>query len=210
MNVLSLLKNEDSPELKLLCVFVFDILISKLTNKNIPTHFPPSLNDQKFPVFVTWSKGKGKDLRGCIGTFYPDDLKKNLENYGLSAAFRDSRFPPISKEEIEDLNCGISILIDFEDAKDCYDWEVGKHGIQIYFEENGQQSATFLPEVPIEHNMDKKTTLQHLIEKAGYHGKLSKVDKKIKMRRYQSIKIFMSYKEYLNYKKNEKIKTQDL
>ena len=51
--------------------------------------------------------------------------------------------------------------------------------------------------------MDKKTTLQHLIEKAGYYGKLTDVDKKIKMRRYQSIKIFMSYKEYLNYKKNE-------
>ena len=148
-------------------------------------------------------KRKRKNLRGCIGTFYPDDLKKNLENFGLNAAFKDSRFPPISKEEIEDLNCGISILINFEDARDCYDWEVGKHGIQIYFEKNGQHSATFLPEVPIEHNMDKKTTLQHLIEKAGYYGKLTDVDKRIKMRRYQSIKIFMSYKEYLNYKKNE-------
>ena len=57
---LSLLENEDSPELKLLCVFVFDILISKLTNKKIPTYFPPSLQNQKFPVFVTWSKGKEK------------------------------------------------------------------------------------------------------------------------------------------------------
>ena len=187
MSSISLFQNEDSPELKLLCVFVFDILISKLTNKNIKTHFPPSLINEKFPVFVTWTKGK----------------EKNLENFGLTAAFKDSRFPPISKEEIEDLNCGISILINFEDARDCYDWEVGKHGIQIYFEKNGQHSATFLPEVPIEHNMDKKTTLQHLIEKAGYHGKLTDVDKMIKMRRYQSIKIFMSYKEYLNYKQKE-------
>ncbi len=67
-----------------------------------------------------------------------------------------------------------------------------------------------MPEVPIEHKMDKITTLQHLIEKAGYHGKLKDVDKKIKMRRYQSIKIFMSYEEYLNYKNKEKIKTSDL
>ena len=58
--------------------------------------------------------------------------------------------------------------------------------------------------------MDKITTLQHLIKKAGYHGKLKDVDKKIKMRRYQSIKIFMSYEEYLNYKNKEKIKTSDL
>ena len=210
MSFSPLIQNENSPELKLLCVFVFDVLISKLTNKNIQPHFPPTLINQKFPVFVTWSKGKEKNLRGCIGTFYPDDLKTNLENFGLSAAFKDSRFPPIKKEEIENLNCGISLLINFEEANDCYDWEVGKHGIQIYFEQNGQHSATFLPEVPIEHNMDKKTTLQHLIEKAGYYGKLSDVDKKIKMRRYQSIKIFMSYEEYLKYKKKEKINTTDL
>jgi len=209
MSSISLFQNEESPEFKLLCVFVFDILISKLTNKNIKTYFPPSLINEKFPVFVTWSKGKEKNLRGCIGTFYPDNLKKNLENFGLTAAFKDSRFPPISKEEIEDLNCGISILINFEEAKDCYDWEVGKHGIQIYFEKNRQYTATFLPEVPIEHNMDKKTTLQHLIEKAGYSGKLKDVDKIIKMRRYQSIKIFMSYKEYLNYKHKE-MTNQDL
>ena len=210
MSFSPLIQNENSPELKLLCVFVFDVLISKLTNKNIQPHFPPTLINLKFPVFVTWSKGKEKNLRGCIGTFYPDDLKTNLENFGLSAAFKDSRFPPIKKEEIENLNCGISLLMNFEEANDCYDWEVGKHGIQIYFEQNGQHSATFLPEVPIEHNMDKKMTLQHLIEKAGYYGKLSDVDKKIKMRRYQSIKIFMSYEEYLKYKKKEKINTTDL
>ena len=210
MSFSPLIQNENSSELKLLCVFVFDVLISKLTNKNIQPHFPPVFINQKFPIFVTWTKGKEKNLRGCIGTFYPYDLKKNLENFGLSAAFKDSRFPPIKKEEIESLNCGISLLINFEDANDCYDWEVGKHGIQIYFEQNGQHSATFLPEVPIEHNMDKKTTLQHLIEKAGYYGKLSDVDKKIKMRRYQSIKIFMSYQEYLNYKNKEKINNTDL
>ena len=134
MSFSPLIQNENSSELKLLCVFVFDVLISKLTNKNIQPHFPFIFMNQKFPVFVTWTKGKQKNLRGCIGTFYPDDLKKNLENFGLSAAFKDSRFPPIKKEEIENLNCGISLLINFEDANDCYDWEVGKHGIQIYFE----------------------------------------------------------------------------
>ncbi len=202
MSSLSLLQNGDSPELKLLCVFVFDVLISKLTHKNMQTYFPPSLINEKFPVFVTWSTGKEQNLRGCIGTFYPDDLEKNLQNYALTAAFEDSRFPPINEKEIPSLNCGISLLINFEDAKNCYDWEVGKHGIQIFFEDHGKHSATFLPEVPIEHNMNKKTTLEHLIEKAGYYGKLEDIDKKIKMRRYQSIKLFMTYDEYLQHKKN--------
>ena len=131
MSSLSQIGNIDSGELKLLCVFVFDILISRLTHQKIDTHFPSSFINEKFPVFVTWSKGKEQSLRGCIGTFYSDNLKKNLENFGLSAAFEDSRFPPIKKEEIESLNCWISLLINFEDAKDCYDWEIGKHGIQI-------------------------------------------------------------------------------
>ena len=210
MSSLSIIEDPNSPELKLLCVFVFDVLISRLTKKNIKPEFPKYFKNQKFPVFVTWSKGPEKDLRGCIGTFYSDDLQENLKNFAISAAFKDSRFPPIQENEIPSLNCGISLLINFEEAKDCYDWEVGKHGIQIFFEEHGQHSATFLPEVPIEHNMNKITTLQHLIEKAGYNGRLKDVDKKIKMRRYQSIKLFMTYEEYKKYKNNPNLIQSDL
>ena len=201
MNSPSILEDPNSPELKLLCVFVFDVLISKLTKNNIKTNFPKIFKNEKFPVFVTWTTGKEKNLRGCIGTFLSDNLEENLKNFALSAAFKDSRFPPIKEKEIPSLNCGISLLINFENAKNCYDWEVGKHGIQIFFEDHGQHSATFLPEVPIEHNMNKETTLQHLIEKAGFYEKLKDIDKKIKMRRYQSIKLFMTYEEYLNFKK---------
>ena len=49
--------------------------------------------------------------------------------------------------------------------------------------------------------MDKKTTLEHLIQKAGFYGDLEEVEKEIKLRRYQSIKLFMTYEEYLNFKK---------
>ena len=209
MNSPSILEDPNSPELKLLCVFVFDVLISKLTKNNIKTNFPKIFKNEKFPVFVTWTTGKEKNLRGCIGTFLSDNLEENLKNFALSAAFKDSRFPPIKEKEIPSLNCGISLLINFEDAKNCYDWEVGKHGIQIFFEDHGQHSATFLPEVPIEHNMNKETTLQHLIEKAGFYGKLKDIDKKIKMRRYQSIKLFMTYNEYLKHKQKMQI-NQDL
>ena len=198
----STIEDPNSPELKLLCVYAFDTLISELEQKQIPNCFPNSLKDKTFPLFVTWTKGKNKDLRGCIGTFLSDYLEKNLHDFSLIAALKDRRFSPITDNEIPQLNCGVSLLINFEDAKDCYDWEVGKHGIQIFFDEcGGHFSATFLPEVPTEYKMDKNTTLQHLIRKAGYWGKLEEVDKKIKLRRYQSIKLFMTYEEYLNYKK---------
>ena len=194
----STIEDPNSPDLKLLCVYVFDTLISYLTKKEIPSCFPNSLKNKKFPLFVTWTTGKKKALRGCIGTFASNDLEKNLKRFALVAALEDDRFPPINEKEISSLNCGISLLVNFEDGKDCYDWEIGKHGIDIKF---GHYSATFLPEVPVEHNMDKKTTLEHLIEKAGYYGDLEDVEKKIKLRRYQSIKLFMSYDDYMNFKK---------
>ena len=201
MDSSSTIEDPNSPDLKYLCVYAFDTLLSELTQKPMQNCFPNSLKGKKFPLFVTWTTGHNKNLRGCIGTFLPDNLEKNLRNYSLVAALKDRRFPPINAKEIPHLNVGVSLLINFEDAKDCYDWEVGKHGIQIFFEENGNYSATFLPEVPIEHKMDKITTLQHLIRKAGYWGKLEDVDKKIKLRRYQSIKLFMTYEEYLNFRK---------
>ena len=207
MNSLSILEDPNAPELKLLCVFVFDVLISKLNKHSTQTNFPTIFKNQKFPVFVTWTTGKEKNLRGCIGTFHSDYLKENLENFALSAAFQDSRFPPIKKKELPYLNCEVSLLINFEDAQNCYDWEIGKHGIQIFFEDHGPHSATFLPEVPVEHHMNMETTLQNLIEKAGSKKKLKDIDKRIKMRRYQSIKIFMTYEEYLKF---TKIKNSDL
>ena len=196
MDSSSIIEDQNSPDLKLLCVYVFDTLISYLTKKKIPSCFPNSLKNKKFPLFVTWTTGKHKNLRGCIGTFASNNLEKSLQKFALTAALEDDRFSPISEKEIPNLNCGISLLVNFEEAKDCYDWEIGKHGIDIKF---GYYSATFLPEVAVEHKMDKRTTLENLIEKAGYYGNLEDIEKKIKLTRYQSIKLFMSYEEYINY-----------
>ena len=198
MDPSSVIEDPNSPDLKLLCVYAFDTLISKLTKENIPSVFPPSLKSKKFPLFVTWTVGSSKSLRGCIGTFKSDNLESNLKEYSLTAAFEDSRFKPIKLEEIKNLNVGISLLTNFEKAKDCYDWEIGKHGIQIKFLK--YYRATFLPEVAVEHNMDKETTLRELVQKAMYFGDLEDVIDKIETTRYQSKKLFMTYDEYSKFK----------
>ena len=112
-------------DLQLLCVYAFDNLISKITNQKIPSVFPSSLKSKEFPLFVTWTTGPSKHLRGCIGTFQSDNLESNLKEYSLTAAFNDPRFTPINEKEIKNLNVGISLLTNFEKAKDCYDWEIG-------------------------------------------------------------------------------------
>lgn len=59
-------------------------------------------------------------------------------------------------------------------------------------------SSTFLPEVAKEEDWDHKTTLKYLIRKAGYTGKIDSVLEKVKVTRYQSLRIEMSYEEYKN------------
>ncbi len=47
---------------------------------------------------------KGDDLRGCIGMLSgEDELYRTVQHCALSAAFEDSRFDPVSQEEIPDL-----------------------------------------------------------------------------------------------------------
>ena len=199
MDPSSTIEDPNSPDLKLLCVFAFDTLISKLSKQKISSIFPESLKLKKFPLFVTWTTGPSKSLRGCIGTFKSDNLESNLRQFALTAAFEDSRFNPIKFSEIKNLNVRISLLTNFENAKNCYDWEIGKHGIQINFLK--YYHATFLPEVALEHKMDKETTLRELVYKSGYKGQLEDVIDKIEMTRYQSLKLFMTYEEYSNFRK---------
>jgi AMMECR1 domain-containing protein len=37
---------------------------------------------------------------------------------------KDSRFEPIKKDELTKLYCSVSLLTNFEEAKDYLDWEV--------------------------------------------------------------------------------------
>lgn len=48
----------------------------------------PALREEHYPLFVTWntiSARGNKSLRGCIGTFEPQELSTGLANYALTA-----------------------------------------------------------------------------------------------------------------------------
>lgn len=79
--------------------------------------------------------------------------------------------------------------------------QIGVHGIQIAFEdpETGRKRrATYLPEVAAEQGWDARETLDSLIKKAGYHGKVTDaLLNSIQLERYQSSKEKLTYSEYL-------------
>ncbi|KAM0750433.1 hypothetical protein T439DRAFT_314822 [Meredithblackwellia eburnea MCA 4105] len=113
--------------------YCFEIINAKLNGgKAIVPEFDQS---QEFPLFVTWniaSRATGSTrLRGCIGNFEASPIEEGLRDYAAISAFKDHRFDPISSKELTRLECGVSLLTDFELCDDYLDWEVGTHGIYI-------------------------------------------------------------------------------
>ncbi|KAL3790977.1 hypothetical protein ACHAWO_000137 [Cyclotella atomus] len=145
------------------------------------------------------------DLRGCIGTLAPRQLNKALSEFALLSAFKDRRFNPISLHELRELRVGVSLLVKYEECKNCFDWKVGTHGIIIKFEISrrgssyGEQySATYLPEVAYEQRWNPEDTVISLIRKAGYRGYISdELLEQIQCTRYQSSKYRTTYQDYV-------------
>lgn len=98
-------------------------------------------------------------LRGCVGYFNPDkEVYKVVKDAAFGAAFRDDRFGPITKDELERCVIEISVLTPFQKIRDISDIELGKHGIYII---KGGKSGTFLPQVATETGWSLEEFLGH-------------------------------------------------
>lgn len=180
--------------------FCFDVLYSHLHSLEAPKN--PTFSNDPYPLFVTWEIGKDHRLRGCIGTFSEMNLHSGLREYAVTSAVRDSRFSPITREDLPRLRVAVSILRHFEDGQDYLDWTVGVHGIRIEFlnEKGHKRSATYLPEVAPEQGWDRIQTIDSLLRKGGFKGAVTpEFRRTIKLVRYQSEKVSVSYPEYLNH-----------
>jgi AmmeMemoRadiSam system protein B/AmmeMemoRadiSam system protein A len=74
-----------------------------------PKRLTPEMSE-KAGVFVSIHKLGG--LRGCIGTFEPQQTNVALEaiTNAISSATRDPRFPPITPKELKDLDYNVDVL----------------------------------------------------------------------------------------------------
>ncbi|KAI0987848.1 hypothetical protein GJ496_009900 [Pomphorhynchus laevis] len=183
-------------------------IIPKNNKFNVPSRYVERHNDiplissfgnAVYPLFVTWRKGKEGRLRGCVGTFCPTKLSTGLKEYAINSALKDSRFSPITHEELPSLQCAVSILTDFEKADNCVDWEIGQHGIKIELTtDKGKKTATYLPEVASEQGWSHIQTIDSLLRKSGYKGIINpEVRNSLKITRYRSEKISRAYDEFI-------------
>lgn len=119
-------------------------------------------------VFVTLKINN--KLRGCIGTYdLNNNLIDNVHTYTISSAFNDSRFDKVSINELDKLTYSITLLnnkqiIDKKDLDKKY--RLGKDGIILDCNNN---SAIYLPQVPIEQKWNRIQTLESLSNKAGFY-----------------------------------------
>lgn len=96
-------------------------------------------------VFVTWwKKGAAElELRGCVGMPYPEmSLGNAAARYAVTSALEDTRFPPVSREELKDLVCEVSVLSPMTPARR----EDIRPGIGVMMRRGGRRGL-FLPEV---------------------------------------------------------------
>lgn len=109
-------------------------------------------------AFVTLKKNG--ELRGCIGTFEPNlTMGEIIKELTIASATKDSRFPPVTQEELKDIDIELSILSIPKKIDDFKKIEIGLHGVKINI--NGK-TGTFLPEVAVENNWDLVTFLENL------------------------------------------------
>jgi AmmeMemoRadiSam system protein A len=105
-----------------------------------------------------------RELRGCVGFAVPvAPLYRAVIETARAAAFEDSRFLPVTREEARVLEVSLSVLSRLAPiAPEAV--EVGRHGLVI---SRGAHRGLLLPQVPIEHGWDRETFLEQASRKAG-------------------------------------------
>lgn len=132
--------------------------------RKTPEFTPESTNlETKCGAFVTLHKLG--ELRGCVGyieAYKP--LYQTIIEMAQSASTRDSRFDPVTPDELGDIDIELSVLSPLEKLTDFSKIIIGRHGLVV---RQGYYSGLLLPQVAVEWKMDAQTFLEQTCQKAG-------------------------------------------
>lgn len=124
-------------------------------------------------VFVTLNhltRNKEEHLRGCIGFVLPEKkLQESVVAAAIAAATEDPRFPPVDRQELDNIIFEVSVLTPPEEirAKPAdYKKEIriGRDGLVLRWRHG---SGLLLPQVPLELKWDVNEYLANICYKAG-------------------------------------------
>ncbi len=152
-------------------------ILLQAARKSIETIFTggdlPTVDYEKYPrlkskagAFVTLNLDG--NLRGCIGYIIGyGPLFQTVCDAAIQAATNDPRFYPLTEEEFKDVEIEVSVLSEPFPMKSYDDIVIGKHGLIL---EEGGRRGLLLPQVPVEHHMNRDEYLTALCQKAGFNG----------------------------------------
>jgi len=124
--------------------------------------------NEKGAVFVTLNLSKS--LKGCIGSLVAyRSLIEDVLEHSYNAAFKDTRFSPVTKKNMRNIEVEISVLSEKKELK-YSDFNDLKNKIKPFIDgvylTYGPYSSTFLPQV-WEQLPDFDQFMNHLCNKAG-------------------------------------------
>lgn len=98
----------------------------------------------KAGVFV--SIKKHGELRGCIGTYVPttSNIAEEIIRNAIAAATSDPRFPPISKDELSDLDISIDVLTEPTPVNGVEELDAKRYGVIV---KSGTRRGLLLPDL---------------------------------------------------------------
>ena len=104
------------------------------------------------------------DLRGCIGTIAPVQKALYLEIIAnaISASTRDPRFPPITKNELPDLEISVDVLGEAEEIPSEDYLDVKRYGVIV---SKGRRRGLLLPDLEGVDNVETQVAIAKM--KAG-------------------------------------------
>ncbi|NOY76819.1 MAG: AmmeMemoRadiSam system protein A [Calditrichaeota bacterium] len=144
-----------------------DVISKKVKGINVTIPEPPTERlHEKRGAFVTLNE-MGQ-LRGCIG--YIEAIKPlylTIAEMAESAAFRDPRFPPVTADEVPNLEIEISVLTPLRPIESIDEIQVGRHGLLV---RQGFYQGLLLPQVATDYGWDRETFLTQTCHKAGLPG----------------------------------------
>ncbi|WVW81147.1 hypothetical protein I302_103138 [Kwoniella bestiolae CBS 10118] len=219
-------EHSPAPSVAEVC-FVFDILTANVnagwqSDTSISYNGTVPSAGHKSPLFVKYklfdANGVDWSLRGCMGTFEPHELEHGLARWAVISGSGDPRWKPINVAELPNIECTVSFLSPFQDCVDYLDWEIGTDGIRIFLPESYKPdpdhpepatippttplSATYLPEIAVEHGWTKVEAVDSACWKSGYRGVVDEdLRKQLMVKKYSTKKYTMKYAEYLEWKK---------
>lgn len=109
-----------------------------------PTPLPNDMAESR-AVFVSLHTSDGL-LRGCRGTISPTEpnLAQAIINTAIASATDDPRFPPMSVDELDDLDVKVDVLSDMEPVTDTNELDEKKYGVVI---KSDYRRALLLPDI---------------------------------------------------------------